>query len=435
MAIKYCRSGAGGAGTGADWANAYTTLSAAASGSSAGDTIYVSEDHAESTAGAVTITFPGTAASPNKVLCVNHSGTVPPVSADLATTGSVATTGANSITVAGYAYIYGLTFNTNSGAASGGGNLVLSSGSSNQRFDSCTFKLSSVSTSTLQGSAGSVLNWNNCTVRFGGSSSSISINTAGALVWKNSTAVDGAGTLPTTLITDPSRACTIYCEGVDFSNLTSKTIVAASAYVVRVLLARCRIPSTVTVAGTPTSGTDRCEVVMINCDNGATNYRNEKYGYAGTLTTETTIVRTGGATDGTTPVAHKIVTTANSSWMFPFVSVPLITAWNDTTGSSVTVTVYGIWGGGAVPNKEDIWIDVEYPSSSSHPLGAQGTSGNADILATAACTSDSSTWGGSTTKFKMTVTFTPQQKGPITVYVKAALASSTFYIDPLPVLS
>lgn len=435
MALKYLRSGAGGAGTGADWANAYTTMSAAAAGMAAGDALYVSEDHAESTAGVVTITFPGTAASPNKVLCVNHSGSVPPVSADLATTATVSTTGANALTLGGGAYFYGITFRTNAGGASGGGTLTLCSGTVNQRFDSCNFHLLSSAGSTLAGTSGNVIYWNNCSIKAAAAGTAILLTNAAGLIWKNSTAVDGTGTLPTTLINDPARACTIYCENVDFSNLSSKTLFAASSYAVKAFIARCKLPATVTIAGTPTGGPDRAEIHLINSDSGATNYRTEKYSYAGTLTTETTIVRTGGATDGTTSVAHKIVTTANSSWSFPFVSLPLFTVWNDTTGSAITVTVYGIWGGGAVPNKEDIWIDAEYPSSSSFPLGAQVTSGNADVLATAANSSDTSTWGGSTTKFKMAVTFTPQQKGPITVYVKAALASSTFYIDPLPVIS
>jgi len=34
----------------------------------------------------------------------------------------------------------------------------------------------------------------------------------------------------------------------------------------------------------------------------------------------------------------------------------------------------------------------------------------------------------------MTVSFTPQEKGPITVYVNAAKPSSIFYIDPKPVV-
>lgn len=435
MALKYLRSGAGGAATGADWANAYTTMSAAASGMSAGDTLYISEDHSESTAGAVTITFPGTAASPNKAICVNHSGSVPPVSADITTGASVATTGANGITIAGGVYCNGVTFATNTGGATGGGTIVLTSGSVNQRFDNCNFRPLSSGASAINGSAGNIIYWNNCTVKFAAAGSAIGMANGAGLFWKNSTAVDGAGTLPTTLFNDPARACTVYCENVDFSNLSSKTIFPATAFAIKAFLVRCKLPGTVTIAGTPTGGPDRAEIHLINSDSGATNYRTEKYSYAGTLTTETTIVRTGGATDGTTSVAHKIVTTANSSWSFPFVSLPLFTVWNDTTGSAITVTVYGIWGGGAVPNKEDIWIDAEYPSSSSFPLGAQVTSGNADVLATAANSSDTSTWGGSTTKFKMAVTFTPQQKGPITVYVKAALASSTFYIDPLPVIS
>jgi hypothetical protein len=35
----------------------------------------------------------------------------------------------------------------------------------------------------------------------------------------------------------------------------------------------------------------------------------------------------------------------------------------------------------------------------------------------------------------MSVTITPQEKGPITIYVKAAKISSTFYVDPKPVIT
>jgi hypothetical protein len=35
----------------------------------------------------------------------------------------------------------------------------------------------------------------------------------------------------------------------------------------------------------------------------------------------------------------------------------------------------------------------------------------------------------------MSVTFTPQLAGYVRVFIKAAKASSTFYIDPKPVLS
>ena len=102
----------------------------------------------------------------------------------------------------------------------------------------------------------------------------------------------------------------------------------------------------------------------------------------------------------------------------------------------MTATVQGIWGGGAVPNNDDIWCDVEYLGSSGSPLASFVNDGKADILASnAAQDAGSGTWGGSTTKFKLNVTFTPQQKGWILLRVKAAKASSTFYIDPKITLS
>ncbi|TIR86416.1 MAG: hypothetical protein E5X04_00670 [Mesorhizobium sp.] len=160
------------------------------------------------------------------------------------------------------------------------------------------------------------------------------------------------------------------------------------------------------------------------------NYNINETKYSGTLDEELTIVRTGGASDGTTPLAWKIVTSANTTWYTPFTSPP-IAIWNDTTGSSVTATVQGIWGGGAAPNNDEIWVEVEYLGDASSPRGSFANDSKADPLASAAGqTAGSGTWGGSTTKFELAATFTPQQKGWILVTVKAAKPSSTFYIDP-----
>lgn len=56
------------------WATAATTLAAAIPPAVAGDTIYVANTHSESTAADVFYTLPGTAASPNRILCVTPSG-------------------------------------------------------------------------------------------------------------------------------------------------------------------------------------------------------------------------------------------------------------------------------------------------------------------------------------------------------------------------
>ena len=80
---------------------------------------------------------------------------------------------------------------------------------------------------------------------------------------------------------------------------------------------------------------------------------------------------------------------------------------------------------------------LNIPAIPGSPQGSVISSGKASILATnAANSSDSSAWGGSTTAFKMAVTFTPQLAGYLNVRVMAAKAlTSTFYIDPKPVLS
>lgn len=220
-------------------------------------------------------------------------------------------------------------------------------------------------------------------------------------------------------------------EGIDLSALGSgKTLVGAITVGSTVLFKDCKLGASVTVATVPAfpgaTVTD-----LVRCDSGDTNYRTERYRYEGTQTTETTIVRTGGASDGTTLFAWKIVTTANSERYLPFECLP-ISIWNETVGSAITLTVQGIWGGGAVPTNADIWMDVEYLGTSGFPLGSIVTSGPADQLAAGTnLPAGSGTWGGSTTKFALTMSITAQEKGPITVYVKAAAASQTFYIDPL----
>jgi hypothetical protein len=441
MAHVYVDSNAAGAGTGADWANAYTTLSAAATAKAAGDNFWVAHNHAESTAGAVTITFPGTAASPNTCICVNSAGTVPPVAADIRTTATVTSTGANNINITtvagGCVYIEGILFNCGSGAVSN--NLTV--GNSAVRT-SITFKNCSLKKNGTTGSATAITfggtdanNYakvvlDNCTLSFGATSDQLSVRMCD-LTWRN-TATPLAGSAPTTLFDSANLAAgLVLLTGVDLSGF-SGTLVEATSLGKKFLFKNCKLHATVTLAATPTG--PGWVIDSTNCDSGDTQYRNERYSYMGTLTTETTVVRTGGASDGTTPIAWKIVTTANSEWVEPF-ECPPIAVWNETL-SSITLTVQGIWGGGAVPNNDEIWIDVEYLGTSGFPVSSFATSNKATYLTTAAAlAAGSGTWGGSTTKFAMSATFTPAEKGFIYVTVKAATASSTFYVDPKPVIS
>jgi hypothetical protein len=221
----------------------------------------------------------------------------------------------------------------------------------------------------------------------------------------------------------------------DLSGLgAGKTIFGNNTLGEEAFLQNCKLGASVTVTATLTNNTQR--VSLIRCDSGATNYRTERYDVAGTQVIETTIVRTGGATDGTTPISWNVTTNANAKWgAQAYESIP-ITQWVNTTGSH-TVTVYGTTTGGGVPHDDEIWIEVEYLGNASFPQGTLLTTTKSDPLAASAATnnsSDGSTWagGGAGNGFKIvTPSFTVNQKGYISVTVRAAKASATWYVDPL----
>ena len=119
VANVYVYSGAGGAGTGADWTNAYLTLAAACTAKAAGDIFYVAHDHAESPGAGITITSPGSDATPCRIYCVDRAGTVPPVSADLRTTATISTNAAANLTLAGaVSELYGIRFSAGNATSS-----------------------------------------------------------------------------------------------------------------------------------------------------------------------------------------------------------------------------------------------------------------------------------------------------------------------------
>lgn len=173
---------------------------------------------------------------------------------------------------------------------------------------------------------------------------------------------------------------------------------------------------------------------MYNCDSGDTNYRIWTEALAGSVVSETTIVRSGGASDGTTSLSWKMVSNANAEYPLLQLESPEIVRWNETTGSSITVTVETITDNVTLTDDE-CWLEVQYLGTSGFPLGTFISDAKADVLATAANqTTSSETWTttGLTTpvKQKLSVSFTPQEKGFIHAVVKLARASTTVYVCP-----
>ena len=431
MATYYVKSTATGTADGLSWANAFLTLGAAAAVDVAGDTIYVSQSHSESPAAATTLAWAGTAANPVRVICAND-GAEPPTA--LSTTGIVGTSSNMTYTLANSAYVYGLVINVGTGATStaafnfnGSAHRLVLENSSINLLNTNGGNRIATNPSNGQQCALTLINSN---VSFAGTQG-IAINQCD-FQWHGG-AITAASTT-SNLFTVAGDGFRISVDGVDMSTLASTAnLFVGSTVMGRAVFRNCKLPATWTgVLGVPTSSTQFLE--MYNCDGGDTNYRLWLSSFAGTVRDETTIVRSGGASDGTTPMAWKLASTVNASFSGSQLESPEIVVWNDTTGSAKTITVEIITDNVTLKDDE-CWLEVQYLGTSGFPLGAFLTDAKADVLAAPANqTSSTEAWTttGLTTpvKQKLSVTFTPQEKGFVHAKVMLAKPSTTVYVCP-----
>lgn len=424
MANIYVRSTDGSnSDNGSTWALAKATITGAAAIDAAGDTVWLSQVHSETTSAAdIFPQWDGTVASPTKLLCGND-GAAPPTA--LATTAEVATTGARAISINGFnanVYVYGVTFisgdSTNSASINCGINTTIENCSLQIRG---TGSLAVISAPTYA---------KNCTIKFANAASALSFS--GRHVWNGGSVLPG-GTNVTALTTSSSSA-TVLMSGFDLSNLSSTVNLCNCASDGAVFVFRnCKLPASWSGSINASTIGKGSRFELYNTDSSATNYRIWiKDGY-GDLTNEGTLVRAGGANDGTNPLSWKVVTSADAEWSSPMVSGEIV-AWNDTTGASKTITVEILHDSVTNLKDSEVWLEVQYLSSSGAPLGAFVNDG-VDILATGANQSTSSaTWTttgmSNPNKQKLEVTFTPQMKGFIHAVAKVAKASYTLYVDP-----
>jgi hypothetical protein len=161
----------------------------------------------------------------------------------------------------------------------------------------------------------------------------------------------------------------------------------------------------------------------------------EQYDCWGSTKSETVKVRTGGASDGTTALSWNMTSVSGALFVTPLAS-PQFSIWNDTTGSSKTVTVEILHDSVTALTDADIWLEVEEMGTSGYPISTIQSDRAANILATPANQDASSaTWTttGLTNPNKqyLQVTFTPAKKGFFQARVILAKATKTVYIDPL----
>lgn len=437
MANIYVRSTDGSnADNGSTWALAKLDLVGAAAIDAAGDTIYVSQAHAESTAAQITFVLAGTLVSPTKIICGDDAAEPPTT---VSTSGSVSTTGASGIIFSGASFfVRGLIFNIGSGANLASMSLATAA-SARVHFQLCDFIQGGSNGGNVNanstGGTGCFVVLEDCRFKFASSAGGLRFSTSGTLLVQGGSIISG-GTSLTALVVAPGASANhvVRISGMDLTNAAAGMHIFTAGNFMHGVIRNSKLPASWSgslVTGTIAGGS-RYE--MHNCDSGDTNYSIQIVDACASLLAETTVVRTGGASNGTTTMSWKIATTADAEYPQQVFESPEIVVWNETTGSAITVTVETVTDNVTLTDAE-AWLEVEYLGTSGVPLGTFGNDAKADVLATAANqTSSAETWTttGLTTpvKQKLSVTFTPQEKGFVHAVVKVAKASTTVYVCP-----
>lgn len=443
MANLYVRSTDGSdADNGSTWALAKATVAGAAAIDAAGDTTFVSQAHAETTAAGVTWAMAGTLASPSYIVCGNDAAEPPTA---VATSATITTTGtSNFVLTAVGGYVCGIAWSVGSGA--GTVSWVYNS-EGRLTLENCTINIvaSGASGSVAVGNntaSRSAAHFKNVNMTFAATTQGVQVS-GGSLVWDGGSITSGSAI--TTLFKSAAgntRGMALRASGLNLSGCATALVLFAVGGTSPwdAVIRDSRLPAS--WSGTLVSGTfsNGQRMEMHNCSAGSQNYRMWVEDYSGSIRDETTIVRSGGASDGVTPIAWKMVTSANASYPLMPLASPEIVIANDTVGSSMTLTAeivhdsQGAGTAGAFLDSE-VWIELMYLGTSGYPIASFVVDCKADILATAADQASSSvTWTttGLTTpiKQKLVATFTPQLKGFLHARVMLAKASKTCYVCP-----
>lgn len=463
-----------GTGDGSSWANACNTLAGAftavlALAGGAPFTVYADSTSIESYSPATTLTAGADAAHRIAIISVNKTGSVPPAPADFVAGAKIATAVNIGLTLAGFAYAEGLIVSTG-GSASGTAVLTVgNSANTDWIFGPGCQNIQASAQPSAYINIGTSATYNQKVMLRGGAANREPkvkfghINqtfymVGGALVLRDLVLLDSAGSTPTNLFTwNSAKASSLDAEGVDFTGMGTTLLnvgTPAGIPAVTASFRDCLIPSGVTTLVGGTAIPPGSRVSFARCSTGAGAFSDRLITYEGWQVEDASITLQGGATDNTTLRSwHLSTNAANTSgtmcgtssfgatWAAPFEGQPIF-VWNDTVGSPLTFTLQGLWTGTAVPNNDDVWIDLEAETAPGTSLGI-GTSGTKAGFnaASAANPAGSGTWnnagnvGANPKQFAVQATITPQQKGWIKITPKLAKASTDVWIDPKPAIT
>lgn len=469
MADVYVDAGlATGLNDGSDWTNAFQTFETyRASGLTADDRVYIMGGTGADVIGVGTlkaIAFDATFDTPVLMTAV-LSGTTntPPQLADIipdrfnADVPIIEVTGTGSgtaINIRGYIFFHGIHFRSGRFLRFGASSLA----ETHIRFSECIINNSNeVSTGALEiGASGSgnisvFVDWENCTWRSGAATidaDHIQLISA-KFVWNG-------GDIDTPDATSVPNVCfasqgpnIVRWTGVDLSASTHSSFFEDSdvEFGLDAILERCKIPSGFTPFSGSTFVGEAAKVTFVACDNTADHTAAIEAFTAvdprGTVEVETTVVRTGGGSDGDNSLAYKMTPRATASTKKGVMGVYSQWApiWITTADTSITAYMM-IQLASQTPNMSEIWLEVMKPNEGVGSAGSDNeyiTTRELPVGGTlTSVPTDTSTWagGGSQSKFKIVHTIAPEYDGPLMMRIGYAPESTQpLFIESLPDLA
>jgi len=427
--------------TGGTWKSAKKSVNGVDPISLAGDRVWVDSNHNDPT-----ITNYGlfdSVVNPVRMVCAVAASGEPPTVLATTAQGPVGT----ALLVSRSQYIYGFNFlPTGSG---GSPTFPQAAVSTIMTHEKCSWQLGSTSGNRIivgqSNSAAWFVHWKDVDVKFANAAQGINL-LACPLFWNGGSVLAGSTALTSALISGMcgARGSRLIASGLDLTNMGSACSLVNSNGMLNgafAIFRNCKLPAGWT--GSLSTGTWQlgARAEMYNCDSTDTNYRLWVEDAAGSTKQETTIVRTSGATDGTTPISWKMTSTAAASFFGQKLVSPERAQWNELTGSAKTLTleiVHDSQGSGTAGRFTDaeVWLEVMYLGTAGFPLGTWISDAKANPIATAVDQADSVvawTTTGLTTPLKqaLSVSVTPQEKGHFVYRIVVAKKSVTLYVDPL----
>ena len=427
------------------WSAATTTLATVSSARAvAGDRIFMSSDHSESLTvfGGLTYNFNNSTSAFGmiQIISVNRAGSVPPVAADIQNGAVVSYSnsgGAGQLVLEAYCNLFWQGVVITAAGTGTASHLYFNSSARKAHYlKDCVINLTSaLAASRITTGNAAKVTFDNTNVQFGATGQTIS--TAGSaleLHWINTPSAIQGSTLPTTLFRSEVTAAPvlIICRGVDLSAITGTLVTGwVSGSNIKALFEGCKIASGVTRLAAPGTGNNSGdEVELVGCYDG-TNVLNERYTYAGVVTTDRSTTMSGGAADDIGAYSLKMVSNANSD----FCTFSLDKFWMDienvAIGSSKTATVELI--SSASLNNNDIRLALEYQGTAGSSLAKVDDSLASVLTAASALPSSSVTWSNAPStpqKQQLQVTFTPQVAGRVRGLVRLGKTSKTVWVNP-----